>query len=155
MVSFESALWGAAETRLEGEAVYQIEFPPHNHSGSCLSSFLYLETAIIVTEVFTVFREEPNEWKIYTLTKGILVLWAYLVFWSSCCHTWRHFAWWSVHAYRKRRRCLCCQVSSSSLTSCDRVQGTACCWVQSTVDLNLNLLGNIDSYPLSHHLGLT
>ena len=54
------ALGWSAEAGLEGEAVYQIELSPHDHSRSRLSQFLNLKTAIFITEILIVFTEKPS-----------------------------------------------------------------------------------------------
>jgi hypothetical protein len=50
-----------AKGRLECEAVYQVEFSPHNHSGCRLSRFLDGKVAIGEREVFGVFAKQQRK----------------------------------------------------------------------------------------------
>ena len=63
MVSSECALRWTTKTCFERKAVYQIEFSPHNHSGSWLTRFLDLEGAILETEILIVLCVNPKDGK--------------------------------------------------------------------------------------------
>ena len=58
--AFIMAFRWPAKAGLQGKAVYQIEFTPHNDSCSGLSRFLHLKTAIFITEILIILSEEPR-----------------------------------------------------------------------------------------------
>ena len=52
-----ASLSRAAEGRLESEAIYQVEFAPHNDTGGTLTRLLHCEVASVEAEIFRVLTK--------------------------------------------------------------------------------------------------
>jgi hypothetical protein len=66
------AAGGPAKAGLQREAVYQVEFSPHNYARRCFARLLYFEAAVLVAEVLTVLRIDPSNSSNTSLTRGTL-----------------------------------------------------------------------------------
>jgi hypothetical protein len=81
VAALEGSLGRPAETRLQSEAVYQIEFSPHNNARRCFSRLLHLERAVVVTKHLTVLRIDSIVWlgverSYYGKTRSLSLSWA-------------------------------------------------------------------------------